>query len=72
MLLANIRPLANRSGLDLKEAAVTVSAEMKNVPTGSSCGKDTPDALRREVGIKGGIGSDISEEGEKVKSLHPE
>ena len=64
MLLANIRPLANRSSLDLKEAAVIVSAEMKNIPTGSSCGKDTPDALRREVEIKEGIGSG---EGEKMK-----
>ena len=63
MLLANIRPLANRGSLDSKEAAVAV----KNIPTGSSSGKETRGALRREVGIKGGISSNITGEGEKMK-----
>ena len=65
MLLTNIRPLANNRGnLDLKETAVAVDAEMKNIPTGASC---TPDALRQEVGRKGGVGSDILGEGVKMK-----
>ena len=63
MLLANIRPLANRGSLDSKEAAVAV----KNIPTGSSSGKETRGALIREVGIKGGISSNITGEGEKMK-----
>lgn len=67
LLLANIRPLANKRGsLDLKEAALAVDAEMRSNPT--SCEKFTPDAPRKEVRRKGGIGSDISgEEGENMK-----
>ena len=67
LLLANIRPLANKRGsLDLKEAALAVDAEMRSNPT--SCEKFTPDAPRKEVGRKGGIGSDIlGEGGENMK-----
>ena len=69
LMLANIRPLANRGRLDLKEAlnAVALDAEMENIPVDKSCGKNTPDASGKVVEIKVGMGSEKSGERERTE-----
>lgn len=69
LMLANIRPLAKRGSLDLKEAATAVAldAEMENIPADKSFGKNTPDVSGKVVERKVGMGSEKSGERERTE-----
>ena len=66
--LANIRPLAKRGCLDLKEVTVALDVQMEDIKTDRSCGgRDTTDVARKEAVIKVGMGSQILKEQERTE-----
>ena len=68
LLLANIRPLAKRGCLDLKEVTVALDVQMEDIKTDRSCGgRDTTDVARKEAVIKVGMGSQILKEQERTE-----